>query len=155
MTSRVELVTAVIILPQRQTALVAKQAAAVDVLSRGRLRLGIGVGWNPVEYEALGKDFHGPWAAVRRTDRPDAETMDQRTRQLRRQVAQGHRRRPQPPSGAAAYSNMVRRGRPPDHQKSSDNRRWLVPTLPPDDHGRELIASMREQAQLQAAIPVR
>jgi probable F420-dependent oxidoreductase len=57
-TSKVELVTAILILPQRQTALVAKQAAEVDVLSGGRLRLGIGVGWNPVEYEALGEDFH-------------------------------------------------------------------------------------------------
>ncbi|HVA02702.1 MAG TPA: LLM class F420-dependent oxidoreductase [Acidimicrobiales bacterium] len=52
-----ELVTGIIILPQRQTALVAKQAASVDVLSAGRLRLGIGLGWNPVEYEALGKTF--------------------------------------------------------------------------------------------------
>ena len=57
-TSKVKLVTAILILPQRQTALVAKQAAEVDVLSGGRLRLGIGVGWNPVEYEALGEDFH-------------------------------------------------------------------------------------------------
>src|SRR5215472_4455384 len=56
-TQRVGLVTSVIILPQRQTALVAKQAAEVDVLSSGRLRLGIGVGWNPVEYQALGEDF--------------------------------------------------------------------------------------------------
>ena len=46
-----------IILPQRQTALVAKQAAEVDLLSNGRLRLGIGIGWNAVEYEALGEDF--------------------------------------------------------------------------------------------------
>lgn len=55
--TQLELVPAVIILPQRQTALVAKQAAEVDVLTSGRLRLGVGVGWNPVEYEALGMDF--------------------------------------------------------------------------------------------------
>jgi len=52
-----ELVTGIIILPQRQTALVAKQAAEVDLLTRGRFRLGVGLGWNAVEYEALGKDF--------------------------------------------------------------------------------------------------
>ncbi len=52
-----ELVTGIVILPQRQTALVAKQAAEVDVLTRGRLRLGVGIGWNHVEYEALGQSF--------------------------------------------------------------------------------------------------
>jgi probable F420-dependent oxidoreductase len=55
--TRLELVTGIIILPQRQTALVAKQAAEVDLLTGGRFRLGIGLGWNRVEYEALGKDF--------------------------------------------------------------------------------------------------
>ena len=52
-----ELVTGIIILPQRQTVLVAKQAAEVDLLTTGRFRLGVGLGWNAVEYEALGKDF--------------------------------------------------------------------------------------------------
>jgi probable F420-dependent oxidoreductase len=56
-TSRLKLATAVIVLPQRQTALVAKQAAQVDLLSGGRLILGVGIGWNEVEYEALGMSF--------------------------------------------------------------------------------------------------
>ena len=55
--SSIELVTGIIILPQRQTALVAKQAAEVDLLTDGRFRLGVGIGWNPVEYEALGQSF--------------------------------------------------------------------------------------------------
>jgi probable F420-dependent oxidoreductase len=56
-TDVLEFETAVIILPQRQTALVAKQAAEVDVLSGGRLRLGVGTGWNHVEYDSLGADW--------------------------------------------------------------------------------------------------
>ena len=56
-TERIGFVTGVLVLPQRQTALVARQAADVDLLSGGRLRLGVGVGWNHVEYEALGQDF--------------------------------------------------------------------------------------------------
>ena len=56
-TSRLTLATGILILPQRQTALVAKQAAQIDVLSGGRLRLGIGVGWNAVEFEALNENF--------------------------------------------------------------------------------------------------
>ena len=53
----VELVTGIVIVPQRQTVLVAKQAAEVDVLTGGHLRLGVGIGWNAVEYEALGQSF--------------------------------------------------------------------------------------------------
>jgi probable F420-dependent oxidoreductase len=55
--SRLELVSGVLILPQRQTVLVAKQAAEVDLLSRERLRLGVGIGWNHVEFHALGQNF--------------------------------------------------------------------------------------------------
>src|SRR5437870_12971761 len=55
--TQLELVTGIIIAPQRQTALLAKQAAEVDILSEGRFRLGIGAGWNPGEYEGLAQDF--------------------------------------------------------------------------------------------------
>ena len=57
-TERIGFATGILILPQRQTALVARQAADVDLLSGGRLRLGVGIGWNPVEYVSLGHDFH-------------------------------------------------------------------------------------------------
>lgn len=57
LTPSLELVTGVIILPQRQTALVAKQAAEIDVLTQGKFRLGVGIGWNWVEYEGLGMNF--------------------------------------------------------------------------------------------------
>ena len=57
-TERIEFATGIIVLPQRQTALVAKQAATLDILCGGRLRLGVGIGWNTVEYQALNEDFH-------------------------------------------------------------------------------------------------
>jgi probable F420-dependent oxidoreductase len=58
LTRRIDLVTGVLILPQRQTALVARQVADLDLLSGGRFRLGIGIGWNYVEYQSLGENFN-------------------------------------------------------------------------------------------------
>mgnify|MGYP003335279295 CR=1 FL=1 len=72
-TTRIELATGIIILPQRQTALAAKQAAEVDLWSDGRLRLGLGVGWNAFEFEALDQDF------TRRGKRMDAQIEAMRT----------------------------------------------------------------------------
>jgi probable F420-dependent oxidoreductase len=63
-TRRLELTNGILVLPQRQTALVAKQAAEVDVLSGGRLRLGVGVGWNSAEFEAMGEDFRSRGAHI-------------------------------------------------------------------------------------------
>ncbi|MDP6605614.1 MAG: LLM class F420-dependent oxidoreductase [Dehalococcoidia bacterium] len=63
-TEQLELVTGVIILPQRQAALVAKQTAQLHALSGGRLRLGVGVGWNAVEFEGLGENFHNRGARI-------------------------------------------------------------------------------------------
>ena len=57
-TERIHFTTGILILPQRPTALVARQATDVDLFSGGRLRLGVGIGWNYVEYEAMGQDFH-------------------------------------------------------------------------------------------------
>jgi probable F420-dependent oxidoreductase len=58
-TTELQFVTSVLVLPQRQTALAAKQLATVDLLSGGRVRVAVGVGWNRAEYEGLGVDFHG------------------------------------------------------------------------------------------------
>ena len=146
-TSAIELVTAVIILPQRQTALVAKQAAAVDVLSRGRLRLGIGVGWNAVEYEALGENFHD---RGRRSEEQIDLMRKLWTNDLVTYEGRWHKitdaglnplpvQQPIPIWFGGAAPQTVRR-------VATTGDGWF-PLFRPDDRGKELIASMREQAE--------
>ena len=81
-----ELVTGIIILPQRQTALVAKQAAEVDLLAEGRFRLGVGLGWNRVEYDALGQDFSTRGTPAGGAGPAAAPAVDRTVGHLRRPV---------------------------------------------------------------------
>ena len=145
-TSGVELVTGVIILPQRQTALVAKQTAAVDVLSRGRLRLGIGVGWNAVEYEALGENFHN---RGRRSEEQIDLLRKLWTNDLITYEGRWHKitdaglnplpvQQPIPVWFGGAAPQTIRR-------VATMGDGWF-PLFRPDDRGRDLIESMREQA---------
>ena len=147
LTTRLELVTAVIIMGQRQTALLAKQAAEVDVLSGGRLRLGVGTGWNHVEYEALGENFHN---RGRRSEEQIALLRALWTQEVVNFEGRWHRvtqaginpRPVQQPIpiwlGGRAEAVIKRVGRIADG--------WF-PQFSPDDAGRETLERMRAYAQ--------
>ena len=104
-----ELVTGIIILPQRQTALVAKQAAEVDLLAEGRFRLGVGLGWNRVEYEALGQDFSTRGRRLEEQVRLLRRLWTEPSVSYRRPVRRDTRGRAGPAAGAAAHPGLVRR----------------------------------------------
>jgi probable F420-dependent oxidoreductase len=143
LTTRLELVTGVIILPQRQTVLVAKQAAEVDVLSGGRMRLGVGTGWNEVEYEALGEDFH---TRGRRLEEQVEVLRALWTQPVVTYTGRWHTiteaglnplpvQRPIPIwFGGAVDAAMKRIARIGDG--------WM-PQMPPNDHARALVAQLR------------
>ena len=146
-TTSLELVTAVIILPQRQTALVAKQAATVDVLSGGRLRLGVGIGWNDVEYEALGENFHD---RGRRSEEQIEVMRALWTNELVTYEGRWHRitdaginplpvQRPIPVWLGGGADPVLRRV-----ARMADG--WF-PQVRPDDEGRAHIEKMREYAR--------
>lgn len=146
-TQRVELVTGVIVLPQRQTALVAKQAAEVDVLSGGRLRLGVGIGWNEVEYEGLNENFRN---RARRFEEQIEVLRLLWTQPVVDFHGQHHNiseaginplpvRRPIPLwVGANAEVGVERAGRISDG--------WF-PQVPPDERGRALVEKLRAAAE--------
>ena len=109
-TSTIELVPSVIILPERQTALFAKQAAEVDILSGGRLRVGVGVGTNAEEYEALGQDFRTRGRRVEEQIELLRRLWTQESVELRRSLASRFGRRHRAAPRAAADSALGRPG---------------------------------------------
>ncbi len=150
-TEHIGLTTGILILPQRATVLVAKQAAEVDVLSGGRLRLGIGVGWNHVEYEALNRsfrdrgrrseeqiallralwtedviDFRGRW---HRVDNAGLNPLPVQ-RPIHIWLGAGSSASPLPPAAVL-------------HRIATISDGWF-PNFPPDAPGREAIAKLRE-----------
>ena len=145
-TKKIEMATGILILGQRQTALVAKQAAQADLLTGGRLRLGIGIGWNAVEYEALGENFSD--RARRFTEQ--VELMRALwTNDVVNFEGKYHRvthaginplpvQRPIP-VWLGGYSDQVLR-------RTARIGDGLIPQFAPDDAGRERIARMREYA---------
>ena len=138
-TERVELVTSILILPQRQTVLVAKQAAELDLLTGGRLRLGVGVGRNWMEYEALNEDFTNRGARIeeqvevlRRLWTEELVTFDGT-------VAPPRPHRAQPDAGAAAHPDLDGLVRRPGRREGDPAHR------PP---GRRLVPAVRRRPDL-------
>ena len=153
-TQRIELVTGILILPQRQTALVAKQSATVDVLSGGRLRLGIGIGWNDVEYEALGENFHD---RGRRSEEQIEVLKTLWTQESVAVQARWHRitdaginplpsRRPIPIWFGGRADQVLRR-----IARYGDG--WFPNFAHPDDHGQAMIDRMRAYARQEGRDP--
>ncbi|HYP20936.1 MAG TPA: LLM class F420-dependent oxidoreductase [Chloroflexia bacterium] len=146
-TQKVEFVTGVIILPQRQTALVAKQAAELDVVSGGRLRLGVGIGWNDVEYEGLNENFRN---RARRFEEQIEVLRLLWTQPILDFHGQYHNiteaginplpvQRPIPLwIGANVAAGVERAGRIADG--------WF-PQVPPDERGREMVGIFRAAAE--------
>ncbi len=153
LTSRIELATGVVILPQRQTALVAKQAASLDLLSGGRLRLGIGVGWNAVEYDGLNENFHDRGArseeqiaALRALWSATAVTFDGRWHRIENAgIKPLPVQRPIPIwIGGGAEATLARVGRIGDG--------WF-PQLPPEDEARAALERLRGYAEQAGRAP--
>ncbi len=144
-TKRIKLASGVLILPQRQTGLVAKQAAEVDLLSGGRLRLGIGVGWNHVEYESLGAEWQTRGArqaeqvrVMRRLWCEDVVTFEGRFHTLRQvSILPAPIQRPIPIWFGGSSPAVLKRA-----AELGDG--WM-PIMAPDEHGAATLAALREQ----------
>ncbi len=152
-TQRIELVTQVLVLPQRQTVLVAKQAAEVDILSGGRLRLGVGIGWSEPEFQALNEDYHTRGrrmeeqiAVLRALFTQEVVTFHGRWHHVEAMGIQPlPKQRPIPIWLGGNAEIAVQR-------VASIGDGWM-PLMEPDDAARETIARMREYARLAGRDP--
>ncbi len=111
LTKRIELLSSVLILPQRQTVVVAKQAAQVDNASGGRLRIGIGSGWSEYEYESLGMDFHTRGRRMEEQVTILRGPLDAEDRHLQDALAHDGGNRHQPAPDATPHPDLVWRRR--------------------------------------------
>jgi probable F420-dependent oxidoreductase len=156
LTERIELVAAVLVLPQRQTALVAKQAAEIAVLSGDRLRLGVGLGWNHTEYEGLNEDFHTRGARVeeqitllRRLWAEPLVTFAGRWHDLDRVGINPLPARPIPIwMGSATGDRAIRR-----IARYADG--WMLPALPPGEDAQVLLDRLRRALESEGRDPER
>ena len=153
-TKKIGLSSGVLIAPQRQTGLIAKQAAEVDLLSGGRLRLGIGVGWNHVEYEALGADWKTRGARQAEQVEVLRRLWSRGPRDLRRPLPRSHGRQHRAAAGAASDPDLVWRHRPmpssraPRGSATAGCRSWR-PTRRPSRSS----ALLREQLEVARTRP--
>ena len=129
-TTKIEFVTGILILPQRQTALVAKQAAEVDLLTNERLRLGVANGWNDAEYETLNEDFHNRGRRIeeqvevmRKLWTEEVVTFEGKWHTLNHVAIA--------PAAAAIDSGLVRGHVGGGDEAHGAHRRRLVPAVPP------------------------
>ncbi len=153
-TGSIGLTSGILILPQRATALVAKQAAEVDLLSGGRLRLGIGVGWNHVEYEALNRNFHD---RGRRSEEQIALLRALWTQEVVNFTGRWHQvthaglnplpvQRPIPVWLGAGSSASPLPPEPALRRIAAISDGWF-PNFPPEEPGRAAIDTLREYVQ--------
>jgi probable F420-dependent oxidoreductase len=154
-TRKIRLSSGILIAPQRQTALIAKQAAEVDLLSGGRLRLGIGVGWNHVEYEALGADWKSRGAkqaeqvdVLRRLWSGELVDFSGRFHKLQGvTIVPPPVQRPIPVWFGGSSDAVIKRA-----ARLGDG--WM-PIIAPDEHAQQKLAMLREEIRQQGRDPAR
>ena len=149
-TDRVTLSTELLVLPQRQPVLVAKQASTIDTLSGGRLRLGVGAGWQSAEYDALGEQFSGRGA---RLDEAIGLLRDCWSEKRIESVGQRFKAdsvgmEPKPPQGGNLPIWVGGGSQAALRRAAAVGDGWMVPILENDDEARQCLSDLRRYAEL-------